>query len=173
MCKVKVAVCSETCRVPEHSMSTMQNCWMLNLVVRKETARLYMVNIYRFHWKPFLLNAFWCDGCLTTWNSVIHNFVRCAAQSGSYQHSSRLKQSLLSKRLGVSRNSVYILSNIRICEGIQLKSELPTQWNLNGCIVNLPALCVIAQQYSSDPIFSFLVFSIEGKPAHVLKMLLR
>jgi hypothetical protein len=57
-------------------------------------------------------------------------------------------------------------------EGIQLKSKLPTHWNLNGRIVTVPATCGIAQQYSSASIFSLHVYLIKEKPAHVLKMLL-
>ena len=37
--KAKVAVCSDIRKNTQRKASAMQNFWMLNLVVRKETAR--------------------------------------------------------------------------------------------------------------------------------------
>jgi len=88
--------------------------------------------------------------------------VRFVAQSGSYQHSSRLKQSFCSERLGASRSSVHVLSNICIYVGVRLKSKHPTQWSLN-------ASCGLAQQYSSAAIFSLHVYSIKKKTGERFK----
>ena len=38
--KAKVAVCSEIRTINQRKASTMLNFWILNLVVRKETARV-------------------------------------------------------------------------------------------------------------------------------------
>ena len=43
--KAKVAVCSEIRKNTQRKACTMQNFLMLNLVVRKETARLWKINV--------------------------------------------------------------------------------------------------------------------------------
>jgi len=42
--KANVAVCSEILQNPQCKEGTMQNFWMLNLMVRKEIPRLLKVN---------------------------------------------------------------------------------------------------------------------------------
>jgi len=51
--KAKVAVCSDI-RTEHSTKSTMQNFWMLNLVVSRETARIWKVKVKK---NPYFLST--------------------------------------------------------------------------------------------------------------------